>query len=460
MSTKVTMTTASPPTPAQGTAHSLLDHLSTIQPKLQPTPRTNSKTNSRHFSWRKPNRIAKWDDFDCASLMESCGGIFRDMLKHTIEPVRFPHLDDVDTIKFSDEDSLEKHYVSPWVLPIVTTALSHAQRQHSADHGPLRPPFVKMVAGGTAKRTNGRKPDWAATRTMAADDPNQAANMLPGDTKVSHKWQSTQIVPKEVDSSDLTENWFWPLRQIFTYCINNNTRYGYIISDQEVVVFRVRAPQELTGPTRPGKWRQEEGGTIEYMPICHSTQATNPDDTPGGAEEPSAEKQPIHGEAINERRRRLTMNLAIWWLHLLAANDRSIQATYRPLKDEYLDGLGRAPTPLPSRYEGTPAASERTARRIHPMAPSPSKTCTSLGTATTNAMSEYILSPHIPASSSFSAIQSIPRTAQVTRTSARLKRKRDISPAGETDSNIGKELKAGGEIEPPPQLAKRGRAKE
>jgi hypothetical protein len=310
--------------------YSLLHHLSTRKPKLQATPRSKSRTNTTNQSWRRPSRIAKWEDFDCTSLMKCCGGLFCEMLKHTIEPMKFPHLEK-DIIRFADEAALEKHYISQWTHPIVTTALSHAQRQ--SNDGGLRPPFVEMVAGGNAQSISGHKPDWAGTRTMMPDNPNQIVNILPGDTKVSYKWKSTEIVPKEVNANDLVQNWFWPLRQIFTYCMNFKTRYGYIISDEEVVAFRVRVPRERLEENK-SKRRivlSKDRGTIEYVPIYDSTQ------DPGGE-------------------KRLTMNLAIWWLHLLAANNRSIQTIYGPLKDEILDGLGRVPTP--PRQEETPAASE------------------------------------------------------------------------------------------------------
>jgi hypothetical protein len=310
--------------------YSLLHHLSMRKPKLQATPRSKSRTNTTNQTWRRPSRIAKWEDFDCASLMESCGGLFCEMLKHTIEPMKFPHIEQ-DTIRFADEAALEKHYISQWTYPIVTTALSHAQRQ-SNDRG-LRPPFVEMVAGGNAQSISRHKPDWAGTRTVVPGNPNQTINILPGDTKVSYKWKSTEIVPKKVNANDVVQNWFWPLRQIFTYCMNFKTRYGYIISDEEVVAIRVRAPHERIeeNNSRRSIVLSKDRGTIEYVPIYDSTQ------------DPCGEK-------------RLTMNLAIWWLHLLAANNRSIQTTYGPLKDETLDGLGREPTPPPQ--EEAPAASE------------------------------------------------------------------------------------------------------
>ena len=331
LSTRPIMPPAAPKSSTAPEAeYSLLQHLSTRKPKLQATPRSKSRTNTTNQSWRRPSRIAKWKDFDYASLAKCCGGLFCEMLKQTIEPMKFPHLEK-DIITFADEAALEKHYISQWTHPIVMTALSHAQRQ-SNSRG-LQPPFVKMVAGGNARSIPKHNPDWAGTRTMVPDNPNQTVNILPGDTKVSYKWKSTEIVPKEVNAKDLIKNWFWPLRQIFTYCMNFETRYGYIISDEEVVAFRVRVPHERL-EEKKAKCRvvlSKDRGTIEYVPIYDSTQ------DPGGE-------------------KRLTMNLAVWWLHLLAANNRSIQTTYGPLKDETLGGLGRAPTP--PRQEVTPAASE------------------------------------------------------------------------------------------------------
>jgi hypothetical protein len=232
--------------------------------------------------------------------------------------MKFPHLEK-ETIIFADESALEKAYVSQWTYPIINHALSHAQSQ-AKDLG-IRPPFVGLAPGGNAKRTSRNKPDWAGIRTTLPHNSKRTLNIIPGDTKVSYKWRSTQIVPKIIDKNDLTQNWLWPLRQIFTYCLDSNTRYGYIISDEEVVAFRVRVPHERIETKRGHKVvRSKDRGTIEYAPVYSTTQEAG-------------------GENI------LTMNMAIWWLHLLAANNRALQADYDPLIDETLDGLGRSPTP-------------------------------------------------------------------------------------------------------------------
>ncbi|KAF2650599.1 hypothetical protein K491DRAFT_782472 [Lophiostoma macrostomum CBS 122681] len=306
------------------TEYNLLHYLSLEKPKLLATPQSESRTNSRNQKWKKPSRISKWEDFNCSSLEKCCAGVFGELLKCNIEPMKFPHLGK-DVITFANEEALEKAYVCQWTYPIVNHALSHAQSQ--AKELGICPPFVELVPGGNARRTFRNKPDWAGIRTTAPDDIIRTLNILPGDTKLSYKWKSTQIVPKRIDKWDMTQTWFWPLRQIFTYCMNSNTRYGYIISDEEVVAFRVRVPHDRL-KNKPGRKvvRSKDGGTMEYAPIYSATQ-----------------------EAGKENN--LTMNMAIWWLHLLAANNSDLQANYGPLIDETLDGLGQAPGAPPDDGE-------------------------------------------------------------------------------------------------------------
>ncbi|KJF61535.1 uncharacterized protein CIMG_03634 [Coccidioides immitis RS] len=57
-------------------------------------------------------------------------------------------------------------------------------------------------------------------------------NRCPGDTKLSTKWQSTGDSTKE--------HYFWPFAQIINYSGKTwNTRYGYLITQRELVVLRI-----------------------------------------------------------------------------------------------------------------------------------------------------------------------------------------------------------------------------
>jgi hypothetical protein len=88
---------------------------------------------------------------------------------------------------------------------------------------------------------------------------------------------------KERLSDQFRSNWIWPFRQVLTYCVNNNTRYGYILTPAEAVVLRV-----YEDPGTPGSpWRVQHAA----IPWEWSGEGT------------------------------LTMNLAIWALYMMSLND-------------------------------------------------------------------------------------------------------------------------------------------
>ena len=285
----------------------LLHFLSTKPPVLKANPQ-KSRTNTKSKHWLTPAKIVRWEDFNYDSLTMCCNELFSEMLKYPIKPIDFSDLE--EETSFTSEDSLEKSYVSQWTFRIVKTALSKSQRQCDK----LKLPHVKMVAGAEAIVPSRRKlkPDWAGVRSTKWSQ--QAVNILPGDTKVSSKWVSSEIEPGDISKAGGTPNWAWPVMQMFTYCVNCNARYGYIITDYEMVAFRVRAPQDRTAWSSDLSRPSGDWGTIEFASINDS-----------------ANMDVLSGK--------LTMNLTLWWLHLLAANDRSILPAYGPLKTEALRGL-------------------------------------------------------------------------------------------------------------------------
>ena len=75
-------------------------------------------------------------------------------------------------------------------------------------------------------------------------------------------------------------NWMLPLRQVATYCSKTERRYGYLITDQELVVIRITKTSS----------KSKSVNVLEYRSI-----SWNGDTTDG-----------------------MTMNLALWLLHMLA----------------------------------------------------------------------------------------------------------------------------------------------
>jgi hypothetical protein len=75
----------------------------------------------------------------------------------------------------------------------------------------------------------------------------KSANILPGDTKLSKKWSSDSIKSGVVVEDDTQLDRLQLIKQIFAYCVKSNARYGYLITDQELVVVRIRpGPQTDT----------------------------------------------------------------------------------------------------------------------------------------------------------------------------------------------------------------------
>jgi hypothetical protein len=299
---------------------SLLQQLCTEAPSLRPNPPKNgSRTNTKHKSWLTPTRIDRWDDFNYQSLINTCKGRFQSVLQLQVQPLDFSqHFEDVT--EFTAEHSLECFF-SKWTRTIVSFALSAAQNQFHL----FEKPFIRMIQGcdalilenndDTALTKNIKEkrllPDWAGVYGYITEKGERRTNILPGDTKVSYKWKSREIETGVIYKNDTIPEWLWPIMQVFTYCIRGNSRYGYIITDEEVVVMRVRGPANTQESFDSGSAVEEDLGAVEYACIDYkSTQA-------------------------RESQGHLTVNMALWWLHLLAAKDRTIQPAYRPLDEEY-----------------------------------------------------------------------------------------------------------------------------
>ena len=95
-----------------------------------------------------------------------------------------------------------------------------------------------MVRGGQVNIIAKYQLDLAGV--LLASTQQRTSNILPGDTKVGWKWSSRDIEVGDVESSYLATDWLEPIKQIYTYCIKLNVRYGNIITEKELIVTRIR----------------------------------------------------------------------------------------------------------------------------------------------------------------------------------------------------------------------------
>lgn len=126
-----------------------------------------------------------------------------------------------------------------------------------------------------------RKPKRALEPDMAIflkdGDRISSTSLVMGDNKCATKWSHQLMLDTDNRAG------IWPVRQIVTYCEAAKTRYGWIMTTSEVVVFRVS---------------KSPSTSMDYIVEWNTVPWTS------------------NGEG------RLTVNLAIWWLGMMSLADR------------------------------------------------------------------------------------------------------------------------------------------
>ncbi|OJD20145.1 hypothetical protein ACJ73_08522 [Blastomyces percursus] len=262
-----------------------------------------------------------------------------------------------------------------WNHTIVDCALELASKASSTI------PAISWTLGNhSSLRGETVLPDWAGIYSDMGFPPS---NQVPGDTKVSGKWNTDQ----QHDHSK-QEEFYKPLRQVVHYAKLFNTRYAYIISDKELVCIR-RTLSEYEGASlaagRPARISQPPATPIRQFDRL-SQEPTTPSprtdssppfrvhrtrvrqnsivsisalsnmslDSPGLLlsspsnirSSPSAYTADGNLD-VNEgnfqiavipwgenRSQHLTINLALFWLHILAGCDITLQSSYPSLGKE------------------------------------------------------------------------------------------------------------------------------
>lgn len=127
----------------------------------------------------------------------------------------------------------------------------------------------------------GRKPlEPDMTIFLRDGDRQGSTTLVVGDNKCETKWDHEKMM----DTAKSTE-FLWPVRQIITYAVAGATRYAWIMTTKEVVVFRVS-----TNPST--------SGSSQYLVDWKAVPWSN------------------SGEGT------LTVNLAMWWLGMLSLAEK------------------------------------------------------------------------------------------------------------------------------------------
>ncbi|EEU43002.1 uncharacterized protein NECHADRAFT_83683 [Fusarium vanettenii 77-13-4] len=170
------------------------------------------------------------------------------------------------------------------------------------------------------------KPDWSVISPLRLSQNQSFVNVLPGDTKLSKKWWPTM----GREGGTRWAEWQKVITQIVTYMADNNSRYGFILSDECLVALRLtrkrspdtlftgRAPRATAGHVRYASDASMEDGSVY--------EDTNP--LHWHYEDPEYVTVPWGAHGSN----RLTTKLTLWFLAVMATNgDKFLDYSYPDL---------------------------------------------------------------------------------------------------------------------------------
>ncbi|KAK2808550.1 hypothetical protein FQN50_004582 [Emmonsiellopsis sp. PD_5] len=359
----------------------LLDYLSTVDPDLD---RKNVKKGRNSFNeeWDEVEGIQEWTDFTYENMLAMLGEILT--LPYQPDQLFMPPPLRRATRLIVDEPTVSAVLLK-WNHTIVDRALELASEKFT--EGMRSISWALGVHAGLPGRTF--FPDWAGLE-LKANFPN---SRVPGDSKVSGKWSSAQLHGKASERYEF----FKPLRQVIHYARLFNTRYAYVVSDKELICirrsvsenkgpplehglpttparksrkepstpsspphtlgspFRVVVPrpeesaeQFLTPQRRPKPRQNSIASTMSAMSLdSPSVVVSSPSDIKSSPSNYTEDGNPDVNEAFVEivtvpwgetRPGHLTINLALFWVHILAGFDVDLRQSYPPLGR----GLGEA----------------------------------------------------------------------------------------------------------------------
>lgn len=343
-----------------------------------------SSTQSRNEQWYTPKKVEKWKDFDFSMMKKVFGGKLWEECRASRSPgITYP-LDLLPEELIHGTEPQGDRILQAWTIRVVNSALDmvreplnpviwvagnhkrykdrqianfesdepgaaledeapvrrrgdtqQASQSYSFRQNPRRTDKVRSnstkrsrsssaAPGPLNKKMRSLRPDGAAIRNT-----EERADRLPSDVKGN--WASREVTRR--NGRYINRKGYWrdgmnledqarPLRQIYTYCVESNARYGFIITCDEVLLVRISPLGEAaTGEAGISAedvikdWMTQHG-RLEYKSIrwgVHRNAEQSLDDF-----------------------RELTVNLSLWVLFILAGNSSYIEWGYKPLEEECL----------------------------------------------------------------------------------------------------------------------------
>lgn len=350
-------------------ATSIFELLTAENPALNHEGSDNdSLTSSKKY--HSPTEVRRWEEFN----FETLEAVFdRQLMLEALRerpPIQYPIMFKHE-LSVTDEDAT-REILHQWNKYIVNRALylvedkfqpslwCSKKRKHGSQEmetKPARKGKRKSLSRECKQRAKKPKtqhrrhlrPDSGAVGSGSTPEVGTVSGILtlserfPKEYKPATKWRSIDVLKRPLINSkgewqQDVENTkrAMPIRQAFSYCIAHGCRYGCILTGEEAFIFRIkprsRPKSKPIGALTPrlqklmkvarnaddgGKALRQRlvaDGLLEYVSI------------PWGN----------HHQGDLSKYRTLTVNLALWFVHILAGKNYQSDWIYEDLKDESL----------------------------------------------------------------------------------------------------------------------------
>jgi hypothetical protein len=307
---------------------SLLSHLRKRNPRLryrngvEPTTEPDKvKSSTKNPSYISPSLIREWKEFNFSALEIMYNGRLQQILRKQAE-LRTTMPSSCEEKEIWHETSFEWRILAKWNQEMVQEALTQSSRD-------LGLGSVYMERGWAADSLKGLIPDWAGMQA------SHSWTILPGDSKYHLSFSSAHLkkeCPRGIVKNTHTgKSWFQPWKQIFTYCVRGLCRYGYIITDRELCVIRVSVLADH--PPGPQSSQQLDSQRTDFSDMDPNDKQLIEEVEKHGLVQYKSIPWDASSETENAEKA-ITVNLALWWLHILAAVNGRLGRDYRPLSEE------------------------------------------------------------------------------------------------------------------------------
>ena len=283
--------------------------------------------------------IVEWKNFNLKNLLHIYGEILK------IPANKLPNFSwglPFHLVEIKDEDSLEALLIR-WNNAIISCALLVAQRAGEVDNlnkERLKNEEIYMARDGQAcfpsenKIESSYRPDWTGIipgKFYSGTRCNSYINLLPGDTKLSSKWATNS--KRFLSQLEFQKPW----RQIFQYCLAAKVRYGYLLTQEELVVVRIST--KTGGPSYGSQaqaFQRPQRTVKSKVKKLQNSMHLKEDNKDKQKARGFLEYKSIPWKSSNSSQNDgLSINLALWWLHMMASKSRSIETNYLDLQEEY-----------------------------------------------------------------------------------------------------------------------------